>query len=287
VKVLRKSSVCPNCGHVVFGSRCKWCNYIINNGKPTAKDENHSKVPETEDTPKQKVVEIIAEGEPETPAAVTMDEGVSAPPENVPDTGSAEQLAEEFLDRAKKEAEAISTEIIADGQQKADGILHDAKKQSRGIADTIVAEARSKSDAIINEGMQKANSLLHNAEQKSLEVADKIISEAHKKSDEIINESRQKAERILNDGKNVVIELMEKANLDTEMKSNDIIAEARKKADEIMLEAKNISSASVLQEKTQKTNDRITGRDIVVSAIIVLIGIVLIIAAYFYVRSNM
>jgi vacuolar-type H+-ATPase subunit H len=247
VKVLNKYLLCPDCGHIVFGYRCKWCNRVINTGKPEISEEKPPQACKANQHPKQKVVEISAEDKPEMPGTITMIAPVNRRQQQLPEVHPAENSACKYTEDIQIEAELNSAELIADAKQKAEKLLREAEQVSMESANAITAEAKTKSDSIIND-------------------------------------SRQQAETIINGGKKAAEELENKSRLEAEALSNEIIAKAEKQADQIIQEARQTASVSVKQENAEKPNDKVTGWDIIISSLILLAGIMIIVSAILYVQ---
>jgi vacuolar-type H+-ATPase subunit H len=245
--VLNKYLLCPDCGHIVFGYRCKWCNRVINGNRPDISEEKPPQAHKVNQHLKQKVVEISAEDKPEMPGTVTMIAPVNRRQQHLPDIHPAENSACEYTEDIQIEAELKSAELIADAQQKAEKMLREAEQVSMESANAITAEAKAKSDSIISD-------------------------------------SRQKAETIISGGKKAAEELENKSRLEAEALSNEIIAKAGKQADQIIQEARQTASVSVKQENVGTPNDRVTGRDVLISSLIILAGIMIIVSAYLYVQ---
>ena len=245
--MVNKYLLCPDCGHIVFGYRCKWCNRAINSDKPEITKGNPPQAHKVNQHPKQKVVEISAEDKPEIPGTVTMIAPVNRRQQRLPDIQPAESSACEYMDDIQVEAELQSAELIADAQQKAEKMLREAEQVSMELANAITAEAKAKSDSIISD-------------------------------------SHQKAETIINSGKKAAEELENKSRLEAEALSNEIIVKAGKQADQIIQEARQTAGASMKQENTETQNDKVTGRDVLISSLIILAGIMIIVSAYLYVQ---
>jgi F0F1-type ATP synthase membrane subunit b/b' len=202
-----------------------------------------------EEHPKQKAVEIVSEEKPESPGTVTMVYPVHKWQREWLDTGEDNGSAGALSAKTKEEAEAKSAKIIADARKKAGDILHEVEKAS-------------------------------------IEVSDKIVAEADAKSNEIIKDSQQKAEEILDDGRRAAAELINRASLQAAEQANDVITEARQQADLIIQEAREVANDIVTLNKPKKTEGKITGRELIISATLILIGIVVIVSAYLYVRFH-
>lgn len=215
--------------------------------KSVDRDEFQTQELIDEEHPRQKAVEMISEEKPESPGTVTMVPPVHRWQREWLDTGPGEQEADGYITRATDDAEARSAEIIAEARQKAKNIIRDAEKAS-------------------------------------VEVADSIKTEAHVKSREIINDGQKKADEILDEGRRTAAELINKSNLQAAEQSKDIITEAREQAEQIIKEARDVANEIVMLDKSKKANGKITGRDIIISSTLILVGIVIIVLAYLYVR---
>ena len=101
---MRKFRRCPNCGHEVFGNKCKWCHYVLTSDRPVAKEEAE-----------RQSLQIV-----EHP----------------------EKTAEELATKAKHESHAKSSAmIVIDAQQRARQIIHAAEQTARALSAKAKANA--------------------------------------------------------------------------------------------------------------------------------------------------
>jgi vacuolar-type H+-ATPase subunit H len=233
---------------------------MMTNEKTVDREEFQTQELIEEEHPKQKAVEMVSEEKPEAPGTVTMIHPPHRWQREWLDTDYGEQAAGELPVETKVKAEANAAEMIAEARRKADQTLRDAEKLSAEIADTIVAEAETKSNEIINDSRRKADEILSETKKAAAEVRNKANVEAIQQADEVINKAREKAD--------------------------EAISQAQEKADQIIQEAREVASDIVMLNKPEKAEGKITGREILISSALILIGIVVIVSAFLYVRYH-
>ncbi len=124
---MRRSRWCPNCGHEVVGSECRWCHFFFASDGVVSRKAQPTTEPVT--------MELAAEGLTET-EAVSADAVLSdAQRKAAQIVREAERTARELVTRAKSESDNKTVLLSAtESRQKAGQIMRGGERTAHEVA---------------------------------------------------------------------------------------------------------------------------------------------------------